>query len=60
MITVDVNNCIQCEKCVNVCPLEAIVLTENAVDVDNNKCMNCGICIAVCTHGALINDGGVE
>lgn len=42
-----------CTRCAEVCPEQAIHLTENGVQIDQQLCTECGSCIATCPTGAL-------
>lgn len=49
----DIQNCTGCGACVNVCPHQAILMTENAEGflyptIDSEKCVNCGLCYQRC------------
>ncbi len=51
------DNCIGCNKCINVCSAigACISVEENGkarIEVDGSKCVACGSCIDVCVHGA--------
>ncbi len=51
------DNCIGCNKCINVCSaIGACISTEEngkaRIEVDGSKCVACGSCIDVCVHGA--------
>ncbi|MCR4590742.1 MAG: response regulator [Lachnospiraceae bacterium] len=51
------DNCIGCNKCINVCSaIGACISTEEngkaRIEVDGTKCVACGSCIDVCVHGA--------
>ena len=39
------NVCIQCGKCVEVCPMKVMVMPENG---PASKCIACGICVKAC------------
>ncbi len=42
-------NCIGCQRCVKVCPKEALVLQEHkVVAVSETRCIGCGKCVKVC------------
>jgi ferredoxin len=46
--------CIQCGKCAEVCPEDAIHQNEiGAFIVDRKKCTNCGECVDVCPVGVV-------
>ncbi len=42
-----------CTRCADVCPAEAVTLTEDGVQIDQQRCTECGNCIATCPTGAL-------
>jgi len=47
------HNCCGCSACVNICPVEAIVMVENKhgfynPKVDKDKCIGCSKCLKVC------------
>jgi len=44
--TYDASKCINCGKCVEYCPGDAITL--NPVKIHTDKCIGCGSCIGVC------------
>ena len=51
------DNCIGCNKCINVCSAIGACISreENGkarIVVDGSKCVACGSCIDVCVHGA--------
>jgi len=55
LITNDVSQCVGCNRCIRVCPVEGanIVFSENGqikVRVDFNRCIVCGACIHACRH----------
>ncbi|MBW1981663.1 MAG: electron transfer flavoprotein subunit alpha [Deltaproteobacteria bacterium] len=49
---VDVDKCIACGECLEVCPVEAIELVEEYVQV-NDDCTLCGLCVDVCPEEAI-------
>ncbi len=60
---IDETNCNGCGKCVNVCPVEAMVLVSandpnkpkmKVAKVDEDLCLGCGICIRNCTANSII------
>lgn len=47
------NRCCGCTGCKNVCPVDAIVMVQDAYgflvpEVDKNKCIHCGMCLKKC------------
>ncbi len=61
LIEVDLNKCIACEKCVRICPYEAIFFrvvnkgtpAEYITFRFTERCVNCGACVDVCPTGSL-------
>lgn len=52
--TVDMEACVGCGRCVQLCQFEAIVQQEDkSVVIDSEKCMGCGACISDCKPDAL-------
>jgi formate dehydrogenase major subunit len=62
-ITVDLNKCIFCQRCMNSCHYEALELSAAGFDekgraegislLFNEKCVSCGKCVDNCSTGAL-------
>ena len=62
-ITVDLNKCIFCQRCMNSCPYDALELSAAGFDEKgravsirlrfNEKCVSCGKCVDNCSTGAL-------
>jgi len=62
-ITVDLNKCIFCQRCMNSCPYGALELSASGRDEKgraqgiilrfNEKCVSCGKCVDNCSTGAL-------
>ena len=62
-ITVDLNKCIFCQRCLNSCEYEALELSAAGFDekgraetitlLFNEKCVSCGKCVDNCSTGAL-------
>jgi ferredoxin len=46
-ITTNQNSCIICNKCITVCPIEAIP-KDNPFFTDGEKCIRCAACIKIC------------
>lgn len=51
-VTDSCRNCVA-HKCVNTCPVDAIVTIQNKAFIDQNKCIECGKCLEVCPYGAI-------
>jgi len=50
----DTAKCVGCDKCVFICPYEAIEAETFATPkIDLDKCMGCGACALVCPHEAI-------
>ena len=50
----DTEECVGCDKCVFICPYEAIEAQEFATPkIDPDKCLGCGACALVCPHLAI-------
>ncbi len=48
------DGCIGCGICVNQCPVDAIVMTEdNIASIDPELCINCGMCASACPTGTI-------
>ena len=53
MIKVDTNECVGCESCVPVCPVEAISMKDDKACIDPNTCTECETCISECPVEAI-------
>ena len=50
----DTDKCVGCDKCIFICPYEAIEAESFATPkIDLDKCMGCGACALVCPHHAI-------
>jgi len=47
--------CIKCMLCVNVCPFDAIDVSDNGRPpvIDQDKCHRCSLCVDVCPRGVI-------
>ncbi|MHB9097176.1 MAG: 4Fe-4S dicluster domain-containing protein [Syntrophales bacterium] len=53
--------CIQCGKCAESCPQEAIKMNrEGAYIVDKDLCNNCGVCISNCKTGVIFQHPDID
>jgi ferredoxin len=50
---VNKEKCTGCGACVDVCPVEAIVLENGKAKVDADKCVDCGQCVEACPVEAI-------
>ena len=58
---IDTDKCIGCGKCTNVCPMEAVAVSDkNTVkrkikhaEVNDKLCLGCGVCVKNCPVGAI-------
>ena len=46
------NNCIGCQKCMDVCPVMANEVVDRCL-IDHSLCIECGECIQACPVEAL-------
>ena len=47
--------CIQCGKCAEACPMDAIKQLKNGVyTIDKNLCKKCGNCVEACPFGVMV------
>ncbi|AIQ13408.1 nitroreductase family protein [Paenibacillus durus] len=54
LITVDQEECIQCEICVKECPTRALTMGEQGPEETSpTACIECGHCVAVCPNEAI-------
>jgi len=53
---VNTEKCTGCGVCVEVCPLEAISLTDSVAVVDEETCTECGLCVGECPNDAISLD----
>ena len=58
LIVTDLEHCVDCNRCIRVCPVETASLIHLGKDgsikvrVDSTQCIACGACVAACEHGA--------
>ncbi len=48
------NKCKICKKCIEVCPVSAMSLTNKFPEADRKKCISCFCCDEHCPYGAII------
>lgn len=42
------DNCSLCGTCADICPVQAISLTDVSTETDESLCISCGACISIC------------
>lgn len=47
------DKCTYCNRCVSICPLNAISFKDDTLTIDRTICNNCGKCVPVCYAEAL-------
>lgn len=53
-IEIDLKKCTGCGECVEVCPMEILILNDNkAKPTDKENCIGCEGCVAVCEQNAI-------
>ena len=63
MLTIDLEKCIGCGECEEVCSFGAISLKDEKAVIDHDTCTLCGTCVDTCPAGALeikTEEKGVE
>jgi len=54
LLKTDKNKCVNCHRCISVCPVKYCLDASSGdyVEVNNEMCIFCGRCVDACTHGA--------
>ncbi len=47
------SKCINCGKCVNLCPVSVIKQSDTRIIIDINRCINCYCCLNICPEKAV-------
>ena len=47
------DECIQCQACVKVCPMNAVSINNGHAEIFSGKCFGCGLCVSKCPKGIL-------
>jgi len=53
MVVVDAEQCTGCEVCVEVCPVEAISVSDGVAEINQETCTECESCVAECPNEAI-------
>lgn len=54
--TVNTKDCIACNTCASVCPVDAIEVREEGYAFANDRCISCGACCLVCPTQCITID----
>ncbi len=49
----DLDACIGCGQCVEICPVDAVELIDDVAVVDKEWCIGCGVCAGECPSNAI-------
>ncbi|MDD7795073.1 nitroreductase family protein [Clostridium sp. 'White wine YQ'] len=52
-VSIDLEKCVGCSKCVKDCPEYNIVMENNKAVIRRDECLKCGHCVAICPKGAV-------
>ena len=52
-ITVIADECVGCESCIPICPVEALSMVEDKAVLDAEKCTECAQCVDECPVDAI-------
>ncbi len=53
MVTVDIEKCVGCGECVDVCTFGAIAVVDEKAQIDQEICTLCGACVDACPEEAI-------
>lgn len=52
-VQLDAETCVNCESCIDRCPMGAISEGDETVAVELKRCIGCGLCVSTCPSNAL-------
>lgn len=47
------DNCVGCEACADICPVDAVSMEDGVATVDKDWCIGCGVCVQTCEVDAI-------
>ena len=53
MPIINQDQCIGCNKCVDICPVNAISIKNGKAFIDQEKCIHCKKCLNICPTNAI-------
>lgn len=56
MVKISAEECVGCEACVPVCPVEAISMQDGVAVIDQDACTQCEICVPTCPVEAISSE----
>lgn len=57
---VDVEACVGCGACANVCPMDAIAVVDGEAVIDEALCLGCGLCARACPTESITMEARAE
>ncbi len=60
MVEIDAQGCVKCGKCVEICTIDVLTMTDGRVTVRDDSafgCVSCGHCMMVCPKGCITVTG---
>ncbi|MCF8087291.1 MAG: 4Fe-4S binding protein [Desulfotignum sp.] len=51
--SVDTDQCTGCQACEEICPMDAIAVTDGLAQVDKERCIGCGLCVIACEFDVM-------
>jgi ferredoxin len=54
MIYIDEEKCTGCGVCEEVCPVEAVQVSDGVGRIDQDRCNECQACVEACPNGAIL------